>query len=135
VQRNTWMKTIGWAIKTSQFCLMIFVMSMLVDPGSAVTRDTTTDGHTCHMIVYPQFNWSSNHNCNQEAAAYAAAITELNDARRVADEAYRRWYDCEMQGGGNGPRGLDPQPKSSIPAAYETGEPQWSILVDSIPSS
>jgi len=88
-----------------------------------------------HHITYPLREPTDLGKCNVEAIAYAAAITELNDARRVADEAYRRWYDCEMQGGGNGPRGLDPQPKSSIPAAYETGEPQWSILVDSIPSS
>ena len=34
--------------------------------------------------------------CNTEAAAYAAALNALYDARRGADEAYRRWYECEQ---------------------------------------
>ena len=34
--------------------------------------------------------------CNTEAAAYAAALNALYDARRVADEAYRRWDECDQ---------------------------------------
>ena len=49
-----------------------------------------------HLITFPEFSPTANSNCNLSAAAYASAIVALNDARRVADEAYRRWYECEM---------------------------------------
>ena len=41
--------------------------------------------------------------CNREAAAYAAALNALYDARRVADEAYQRWYECERLRDGDDP--------------------------------
>ncbi len=45
-----------------------------------------------------------------EAAAYAAAVITLNDAQRAANEAYRRWYQCEYQG-------KDVQPTVDVPSA------------------
>ena len=36
-----------------------------------------------------------------EAIAYAAALNALYDARRVADEAHRRWYECEQMRDGD----------------------------------
>ena len=78
----------------------------------AVTQATTDinqqEVNNTHRITYPSHTPNSKSSCTVEAIAYASAIVALNDARRVADEAYRRWYECEMQGGegGNDPRGI-----------------------------
>ena len=89
-----------------------------------------------HRLEYPTLQPSTKASCTVEAIAYASAIAALHDARRVADEAYRRWVDCELQGGGNGPRTeltvLQTPPIESFGTKREPPA-DWSILVDSAP--
>ena len=83
-----------------------------------------------HRVTLPAIKPLTNSNCNKEAAAYASALAALHDARRVADEAYRRWYDCEMHGGGNGPGPL-PMNQGHLQVHSPIPPSSWSILIDS----
>ena len=78
-----------------------------------------------HTIILPTFRPDHRDKCRVEAIAYAAALQELKDARRAADEAYRRWYECESQGGG------DPRPGEANARQPLPPPPELSVLVDS----
>jgi hypothetical protein len=51
-----------------------------------------------HDFVLPSIQPDAQSSCTVEAVAYAAALTKLTDAQRAANEAYRRWYECEYRG-------------------------------------
>ena len=110
---------------------LVLIVAFLLFRIPTVTKATTgiSQGglNTSHSISYPVYTPNTKSSCTVEAIAYASAIVALNDARRVADEAYRRWYECEMQGGGggNGPRG-----STTAPLDTEIPPPELSVLVD-----
>lgn len=82
----------------------------------ATPGDHSTGQQHDHVCIMPTMQPDSSSSCAQEAAAYAAAIVALEDARRVATEAYQRWYQCEYQGQGG-------KPSVDIPSA------EYSVLV------
>ena len=109
---------------------LVLIVAFLWFRIPAVTKATTVisqeELNTSHSITYPVHTPNTKSSCTVEAIAYASAVVALKDARRVADEAYRRWYECEMQGGGgNGPRG-----STTTPLDTEIPPPELSVLVD-----
>lgn len=138
MQPATW-RTLAGQISKSLLVSVALVTCINASVNNRNTLRTNTstkiDYHAHHLIV-PSITFLDSRNCNQEAAAYASAIAALHDARRVADEAYRRWVDCELQGGGNGPRTeltvLQTPPIESYGTKREPPA-DWSILVDSAP--
>lgn len=121
-----------WKFKNRSIISLIAVVAlalMIVTQSEAVVVNNQKHVIEKHHITFPEFSPTASSDCNLSAAAYASAIVALNDARRVADEAYRRWYECEMQGGGggNGPRG-----STTAPLDTEIPPPELSVLVDAI---
>ncbi|MCH1493801.1 MAG: hypothetical protein L7U72_01120 [Rubripirellula sp.] len=119
-----------WKFKNSSIislCAVVALASVIGSQSEAMVVNNQKHVIERHLITFPEFSPRASSDCNLSAAAYASAIVALNDARRVADEAYRRWYECEMQGGegGNGPRGITANSlDSEIPPA------ELSVLVD-----
>ena len=45
----------------------------------------------------PRIDPNSASGCTAEAAAYAAALVDLDDAQQIANDAYDAWHDCEQE--------------------------------------
>ena len=93
--------------------------------GEASSKTNTTTLNVTHKIIHPTRLPDTASGCTFEAARYASALATLNDARRAADEAYRRWYECESQGGG------DPRPGEANARQPLPPPPELSVVVDS----
>ncbi len=44
-----------------------------------------------------------NGDCTAEAAAYAAAYVDYQNAAQIAENLYNAWYECEYGNGGQRP--------------------------------
>jgi hypothetical protein len=67
-----------------------------------------------HVCLKPEVQPTGQSSCTVEAVAYAVALTALEDARKAANEAYRRWYECEYQGQGVKPVVSAPSSEFSV---------------------
>ena len=107
------MRSIALKNTVRRHTICCFALGILLPVVSIATHGET---HILdeHRIVFPQIRPDSNSECATEAAAYAASIVNLNDARRAAEEAYRRWYECEYQGKDVKPVVLAPLPEFSV---------------------
>ncbi|MDB4338905.1 hypothetical protein OAA19_02220 [Rubripirellula sp.] len=74
------------------------------------------DIYVGHRVLIPRIQPKISSNCNVEAVAYAAALDSLMNAQKTANDAYRRWYECEIAGG-DGPREM-----------IEVLPPEYSVL-------
>ena len=79
---------------------------LIVMVGSFFTSFHTSIGQTDITSIHStcddqDVDFIRHGDCKIEAIAYAAALNALYDARRVADEAYRRWYECEQMRDGD----------------------------------
>ena len=82
-----------------------FGFGMAVIGGAAVTELQGSD----EQDAYPETSQVAqtvdsnlqNSDCNALAAAYAAALANLELAEQLADAAYLAWYECEMGQGNN----------------------------------
>ena len=108
--------------------LMVAIGIITLQPDTEARETKSYNAY--HTITHPKVKPKQTNNCNVEAIAYASALAALHDARRVADEAYRRWYDCEMHGGGNGPGPL-PMNQGHLQVHSPIPPSSWSILIDS----
>ena len=91
--------------------LVIVVAGAIVPIASFATQESgSSSDEASHICIYPEVQPNAQSSCMAEAVAYAAALTTLNDAQRAANEAYRRWYQCEYQG-------KDVQPTVDVPSA------------------
>ena len=62
----------------------------------AAFADREFEGKRQHVrIILPADPATLNSNCTAEAAAYAAAVVNLETAQQVADEAYDALLECE----------------------------------------
>jgi len=78
------------------------------------------DSNATHMIAYPEeMPLDLNANCSGYAAAYAAALVDLQTAQQIADDAYKAWYDCEF--------GIEGDLRST---QHEIPSAEYSVLVD-----
>lgn len=79
-----------------KFYTLLIVMfgSFFTGFHTSVGKPDITSIHSTHVVQ--DVNFIRHSDCKMEAIAYAAALNALYDARRVADEAYRRWYECEQ---------------------------------------
>ena len=75
-----------------------------------------SSGAGLHQCTLPAFDRNAANNCSAEAAAYAAALDDLDQAQQQADIAYAAWYECEH---GVPPENPEPPPPQS---------PTYSIL-------
>ena len=67
-----------------------------------------------HVCILPAIQPTAEAECTPQAVAYAAALVDLQDARKAASEAYQAWYECEY-GGRNGTPTIDvPSAEHSI---------------------
>ena len=96
---------------------MLFVGAVIPIASFATQDSGAGDPDMQHVCTYPKAQPSENSSCTAEAVAYAAALTTLQDAQRAANEAYRRWYECEYRGGYGG------KPVVEIPSS------EFSVLV------
>lgn len=79
--------------------LSLFFALALIATASAVDLKSVGGGpeipqHECDM---PAFDPTICSGCTAEAAAYAAAIIDLQDAQALADIAYYEWAGCHQQ--------------------------------------
>ena len=66
-------------------------MSIGLNGGDPVTPRTKI------IVIKPSLNpLSQGNHCTAEAVAYAAAEVALNEAQEAMQQAYDRWYECEM---------------------------------------
>lgn len=97
--------------------VVTLVIGAIVPLASFATQKSgSTNDEQTHICIFPAVQPTAQSSCTVEAIAYAAAITSLNDAHSAANEAYRRWYECEY-------RGKDLKPAVEVPAA------ELSVLV------
>lgn len=55
-----------------------------------------------HQMICPTvMPDASKNNCSVEAAAYATALANLQQAQAIANVTYRAWYECEYGGDTN----------------------------------
>lgn len=107
------MRSIGLQNTVRRLAIVCFGLGILLPVVSFATNEESQSlGH--HRILFPSIRPDSNSSCATEAAAYAASIVHLNDARQAANEAYRRWYECEYQGQGVKPVVSAPSSEFSV---------------------
>ncbi|MCG8649613.1 MAG: hypothetical protein MI861_07260 [Pirellulales bacterium] len=63
-------------------------------------RTPPDPSHSKHHVVIPDFDPNTASGCAAEAAAYAAALVDLQSATQAADNAYNAWQQCLSSGGG-----------------------------------
>ena len=79
--------------------LIVMFASFFTGFHTSLGKPDITSIHSTRVIQ--DVNFIQHSDCKMEAIAYAAALNALYDARRVADEAYRRWYQCEQMRDGD----------------------------------
>jgi len=97
--RNTSVTALGFALVTTV--------------ASALDRRSSSNTHVAKHITVttPSLDPTIASGCVAEAAAYAEALVDLEDAQAAADAAYDAYYNCTMQN-------MTPQPvdMSQIPS-------------------
>ena len=95
---------------------LVLLSAALLVPIVTFAHQQHMDGQdrSDHICIKPRVQPTGKSSCRVEAVAYAAALTDLEDARRAAEEAYRRWYECEYQGKDVKPVVLAPLPEFSV---------------------
>ena len=92
----------GKLFKVTAGLIMIACASWFV-PAWASSRPEKMD--LKHKVSLPSIppEVMNNPNCTAEAAAYAAALVDLENAETAANEALNAWYECEFGYSSNAP--------------------------------
>ena len=106
-----------WRLGVFKLLAAILIAGATIPIASFATHNADPgSGDMLHVVTCPIVQPDGQASCTAEAVAYAAAVVSLQDAQKAANEAYRRWYECQY-------RGMDVKPVVEIPSS------EFSVLV------